>query len=341
MIQLSLRETYKIKGIAIMMLLFHHLFSEDVGADINRDGIIQGGELLFQNIASASKLCVAIFVFLSGYGVAKSYKNSWLNFYVHRFIKLYSGFWLIWILFVPIGVFFFGRTFPLVYGNHIPLFFSLDFLGLLNCIGEFGYNPTWWFMSCIILLYMLTPLIHKTIRFWYLWILFGIIHCFVHLPGISPIVYYLNAYVLGFTVVRYETNIGSCLKRMPALPVASILLAGMLYFRVFEFWGGQFYDAFISLFFVFVLSQLKFGLIDILFDYMGRHSMNIFLYHTFIYYYYMHDFVYLSPNPLIVYIILLSICFIIEFVILKIKRLIRYDLLIGYAEEAVLKKINR
>jgi surface polysaccharide O-acyltransferase-like enzyme len=47
------------------------------------------------------------------------------------------------------------------YGNHAVGKMILDFLGVLNLTGKLGYNPTWWFYSCIIVLYLLYPLLHK------------------------------------------------------------------------------------------------------------------------------------------------------------------------------------
>ena len=41
---------------------------------------------------------------------------------------------------------------------------------------------------------------------------------------------------------------------------------------------------------------------------LGKHSMNIFLFHTFIYAYYWHDLIYATRIPLIIYIELLVIC---------------------------------
>lgn len=37
----------------------------------------------------------------------------------------------------------------------------LEFFGLYNLTGGLGYNPTWWFYSCIIVLYLLYPIISK------------------------------------------------------------------------------------------------------------------------------------------------------------------------------------
>ena len=46
--------------------------------------------------------------------------------------------------------------------------------------------------------------------------------------------------------------------------------------------------------------------------FLGKHSMNIFLFHTFIFYFWFKEFIYASRNPIIIFVLLLSICLIIS-----------------------------
>ena len=110
---LSINDTNVLKGIALLLLLCHHCFYPGEPYD----DIILFGHPVVQNIGEFSKLCVAIFVFLSGYGLtiqtmAKGGIGNVLAFYRRRYVKLMINYWLIWLIFVPIGVFFFHRTFP-------------------------------------------------------------------------------------------------------------------------------------------------------------------------------------------------------------------------------------
>ncbi len=61
---LSKSDTAGIKGIAILFMLWHHLFlhSVEYGA-------------LTQSLAIVSKVCVALFLFVSGYGLTKQYSR--------------------------------------------------------------------------------------------------------------------------------------------------------------------------------------------------------------------------------------------------------------------------
>ena len=59
--------------------------------------------------------------------------------------------------------------------------------------------------------------------------------------------------------------------------------------------------------------------------YLGRHSMNIFLFHTFIYYLWFRDYIYISRNPLVIYMTLLISCIIISIAIEYVKGVLKLD----------------
>ena len=63
-------------------------------------------------------------------------------------------------------------------------------------------------------------------------------------------------------------------------------------------------------------------------EFVGKHSMNIFMFHTFIYYYWFSEFVYSSRNPLFIYLLLLSICLFVSVAIEWIKKNVKFDKLI-------------
>ena len=66
--------------------------------------------------------------------------------------------------------------------------------------GRYGYNPTWWFYSCIIVLYALFPLILKALNRPFvlcamLVVSLGLI--LVPITFIQPIKFYLITFILG------------------------------------------------------------------------------------------------------------------------------------------------
>lgn len=163
---LSQRDTNVLKGIALLLLLIHHLFYIDNGL---YDDITLAGHGIMQTIGLWCKVCVAIFVFLSGYGLTVQAEKAGgvgnlFRFYWRRFTKLMLNYWFIWLIFVPIGVFVFHYTFDEAYGTNTVIKFLLDVTGLINAFGLYGYNVTWWFYSCIILLYILFPFLYSLLK---------------------------------------------------------------------------------------------------------------------------------------------------------------------------------
>lgn len=214
---LSVNDTNVLKGVALLLLLVHHLFYVQDG--YYDDLLIARGHYFVQEIGIASKLCVAVFVFLSGYGLAaKADKTGGIRslkeFYLQRYAKLLMNYWFIWFVFVPIGVFVFGRDLNEVYGDHTTVKFILDLFGLLNCFGMYGYNLTWWFYSCIILLYAIFPFIYRMRQNMLLVILCGMAISFLPISLIiGPIKFYILAFVIG--VCSSNRLIVSCLYPPP------------------------------------------------------------------------------------------------------------------------------
>lgn len=91
----------KIKGIAIILMLFHHLF--------RIPDLYKGYEIIWfplsenlvVSLADMSKICVALFVFISGYGMALKMKKSAKVKFADQLINLISRFIL---LFIPIMI---------------------------------------------------------------------------------------------------------------------------------------------------------------------------------------------------------------------------------------------
>ena len=57
-------------------------------------------------------------------------------------------------------------------------------------------------------------------------------------------------------------------------------------------------------------------------SFFGKHSFNIFLFHSFILGYYLHDYIYWSRIPLLIYLTLLVVCIPISILIEWIKKVV-------------------
>ncbi len=205
---LSLNDTHTLKGIALLLLLCHHLF---YSSGVFDDWYI-GQIPIVQTFGMQSKLCVAIFVFLSGYGLMSGAVKTGgipniMAFYRKRYVKLMVNFWIIWLLFVPVGVLLFNRTFSEVYGGHYILRVFSDLLGICSTS---SYNPTWWFYGCVICLYILFPFLYKVIDYWYLLIPLSTVLVFgstIPLPLFDLVKCYICSFLLGMTIKKYPPPI--------------------------------------------------------------------------------------------------------------------------------------
>lgn len=114
---LSLHDTSVLKGIAICAMLCHHLFYQSP----------ESGYVVW-HLAMLGKVCVSIFLLLSGYGLtiqmkklvtnsASDIRGQILCFLLKRYTKFYLNYWAIFIIFVPIGVFCFDRPLTIPYGE--------------------------------------------------------------------------------------------------------------------------------------------------------------------------------------------------------------------------------
>lgn len=97
------------------------------------------------------------------------------------------------------------------------------------------------------------------------------------------------------------------------------------FLRILAGWRGMQYDAYLTC--LMVLAYTTIGGMERMknvFEFLGHHSMNIFLFHTFIFAFFFHDFIYASENPILQYLFLLLPCILISMLIEKMKTAIGF-----------------
>lgn len=146
-------DTKMIKGIAVMLMLFHHLFTFPERIFNDYVDLNIKGYSVSALIGSFGKICVMIFIFLAGYGIYLSLlKDNEDNVMKKRISNLYKLFWQVFIIFVPICIIFKKINF-----NIIDI--------ILNFVGfKLSFNGEWWFLAPYIILILFSPLIFKLFK---------------------------------------------------------------------------------------------------------------------------------------------------------------------------------
>lgn len=154
----SKKDTLAVKGIAILLLLFYHLFySESFIINQNVKTVVLSIRQL-SHVAAIGNICVTIFILLSGYGIAsvfgddKLFSKRTLIFLLNRILKVLLSFWFIYILFVPWQPLF--GNWP--YKSAIEI--MADFFGL-SFFSKVYINESWWYMGILLICYVLSPLL--------------------------------------------------------------------------------------------------------------------------------------------------------------------------------------
>lgn len=104
-------DTKQIKGIAILLMLMHHLYLYadriPYGLEVATDIVIMGKELT-EILGTFGGICVPLYMFLGGYGLymkvgSNEQSDYGRNSLVSHYIKLYQVYWKVFLIFVPLG----------------------------------------------------------------------------------------------------------------------------------------------------------------------------------------------------------------------------------------------
>ncbi len=318
----SKNHTNMVKGVAVMLLLFHHLFYKLEYFDNCYMHSEKWVDFLHK-IASNSKVCVALFLLLSGYGLMKSAdklkSKITLRFSALHICKVLMMLWFIYILFVPLG-YAFDRTFTDIYGTGKSsiFYFFTDLAGLTS-----KANETWWYMREIIFLYIIFPFLYYPVKKCSVLSL-AVCLLFGHWGNY----HWLVPFVLG--MICAEKNIFGFILNQKGIKRVAFAVLGLIVMYLSYKVRAKYYtefDAFFALSIVcFLISVVNIGnIFSKALEFMGEHSANIFMFHTFIYSKYFRDYIYWFKYPLLIFLVLLIVCLIVSFGIEKLKKLVRYD----------------
>lgn len=157
------------KGILIIMMLVHHLFTQDLVQTYAVQTAFSNA-IMHQHISECCKMCISGYAFLSAFGMTCSLKKmndntekAYFKFVARRIIKLEASLIFIYIVAILFKRFVMLESIRKVYENGNGFSFIcliIDMLGMAEYFGTPTVNITWWYMSYALLLVVMMPFIY-------------------------------------------------------------------------------------------------------------------------------------------------------------------------------------
>jgi len=312
------------KGLAITLMVYHHLFAfpNRIAAVDYKPIMIVDNLPLDQLIGEFGKLCVAIFLFLSGLGLYKSFESKHKFTFRQGFkraINFFTLYWLVFFIFIPIGLKYFDDTVRYAWNSKL---FIYNLFALIHT-----YNGEWWFISVYIELVLLFPVIVKLVEKWptltsYLSFIFLFLSAFflhvdeffsnlelvqIAINHLGTLFQWQIMFITGTYFSKYSLfeKIDAFFSKVHLNNkiVFMLLLVLYFYFRQYSFKfiietrgpeieGIYNYSDFIlapMVIFSFVKLVQNITILERLFLLLGKHSTIIWLTHTFFIYYFFQE----------------------------------------------------
>lgn len=347
---LSKRATGALHGVAILMMIYHHVFINGKLRFVNNgisvfdlfDCINFGIAPTFQmTFAYFCKICVAIFAFTSGYAIYRQLEKqnslSIKDMYLYCFKRLwsfYKKYFLCCIVFITLEYIYTGDS-----------FFDFSFENiLLNLIGlRSSFNSTWWYVSVYYLMVLVSPLVFVILKKFNikeylicigLFILSIVISLFsgnmmTYIKGISfclqfYVITYLIIFMEGMFCARYKLmeSIAKYLNAFTALILlVLVFIARAALIRVSS---ESLFDLALTLPFVvgFTVLVSKTKYLEDVLVFLGKYSSYIWYVHAYFYAYLFFGWVIKSDVMIIVYTQICLYSLACSFIFDKIERLI-------------------
>lgn len=292
------RDTLVAKGIAILLMLFYHLFESQQLLESLHVDHAPFSQNTFLTLSGYGNICVAIFVFLSGYGIARGLMaegepalSRMLEGAVKRCGRLIGNFA---VMYLSVNLLWFTIfDYAGLYGKgwQGAMLAVVDMLGLAQLMGTPTMNMTWWYMALAIVIIFAAPLLWLLVRQAgrYAVILGALLPLVLNMDeGVER---YLLVLVVGMAAAQekwfeklFAWGQGKLWKAVPGIGLIaiSVLFRQNYIVHTYFLWIA---DAPIALLLCWfggeIVSRIP-GVRWVL-ALFGKHSMNIFFVHTFFY----------------------------------------------------------
>lgn len=322
----TINDTSLIKGFAIMLMVIHHIyaFPERFSPSLaNIPFLLLGSNSIELFIGQLGNFCIPIFLFLSGYGLFKSQnKYNWLLHIRRIFIE----YWVVFLLFVPVGFLLYynnllnsGSDFSKFIPSTDVSRYEFSWGAILNNLFAYNtsFNSEWWFVFLYVELLLVFPFLRQFIRessFFFsigalllIIVLSSLDHLLFNydnlfLSRLSTLLLWLPSFLSGMISSKYnifewvELKLKSYPKtivfHVVVFVILSVLVLVSLHFRLARYSLFYLVASFLMPLYIYIVLVVIKGLkLNRVFSFLGKHSLNIWLIHTFICYYYFQSII--------------------------------------------------
>lgn len=326
-----------VKGFAIILMVYHHLFRlPEFSAQFNLSFYPFNVNFIAE-LTTFFKLCVPLFVFISGYGLLYAYKKvkNKGKFFIQRCIKFLPTFWVIAILAAIFLEYKHSYVSFLFFQEDIisgVFYFLFNILGISGLIGTPMLSDNWWYIGANFVFIFLVPVIYNLAkRFSWFSVGLGIflIPRMLNLGNISTTSALPFIFTLFLGMYAQDTDLLEKIKNKEVNKnhIINKFIKFIMY--IFVLFIGYIYCISVERTAVW---ELHFGLVPLiviafLYEFasnikpiayllavLGEHSYMMFLIHGFIYTFYP-SFVYGTSHFIISGIYVLVISFVISFIL--------------------------
>lgn len=330
--------TLMVKGVAIMLLLVYHLFHEQHVLTEMKVNYAPFSENAFLQFAGFGNICVAIFVMLTAYGLSVAvFENDRFDVKeiygksLKRFGKLMLNFS---IVYVTANLLCFSHlNYASLYGEGKQgvIMMLCDATGLSAVMKTPMLNGTWWYMKLAYVLIFLVPFLA--------WCVKKVGNTALLLAFLAPFVVVFDAdieryfFVAVFGVVAAYGNWPEKLMNLKIHPVfwwifavaGSVLSVLIRQNALVKDWFWNYVDAFVAFFLIgaIVMTLGTVPVVKTVLKFLGKHSMNIFLVHTFFYMIVWRKYVYYFEYAIATFVVLLGISLVYSVLLELVKKVVQ------------------
>lgn len=325
------QESKNIYGLAILLMLYHHLFGipERLGGEyFSLLGFkVYGGISLERRIAWFGKICVALYVFVSGYGLCVSFEDGKcrdiLSDYKKigkRYLRFIRKVGLVYIIFIPLGILIGKQKFN-------------SFLEFLWCMvwPKSSINGEWWYVNTYSIFLILFPLLNAIFKEYkkkviiYRFIFWGgfciSLLLFRSIAG-APSLVYLAIFIEGYIIAKFEIfkRVDKIIGSLKIIPIVVLMFSTIARFMLANSVAYNNADIILIAFFVYGFTRtIRITGVPVILGILGKYSMYMWLVHTFLCYYYFREFFVYSKVSTLMYIQLIMGSFLIAYGLSKLE----------------------